>query len=121
MSFEERYEKEQEKRRERERKEQQRLLDAEGASEAEEEEERPFTLCWVGFVFCSPTLPSTGTRETWTNKKFSRPTLNWNCLKASRNTIDSISPTVPPTSIKHTSGVLLEPSTGFLAISSILR
>ena len=31
-----------------------------------------------------------------------------------------MSPTVPPTSIKHTSGVWEEPSTGFLAMSSIL-
>ncbi len=37
------------------------------------------TLCCVGFVFCSPTTPSTGTRLTCTQQKLPGPTLNWNC------------------------------------------
>ena len=33
------------------------------------------TECWVGFVFCSPPAPpTTGRRDTCTNKTFSRPT-----------------------------------------------
>ena len=35
-----------------------------------------FTVCCVGFVFCSPTGPMTGTKETWTKVTFSRPTRN---------------------------------------------
>ena len=37
-------------------------------------ERSTLTECCVGFVFCSPTTPRTGTRETWTEQKFSAPT-----------------------------------------------
>src|SRR6266566_2305935 len=55
------------------------------------------TLCWVGFVFCSPTAPMIGTSVVWTKKRFSFPIswLSWRT--ASRNGIPSISPTVPST------------------------
>lgn len=53
------------------------------------------TLCCVGFVFCSPTTPRTGTRDTCTQQKFAGPTLNWNWRMASRNGALSMSPTTP--------------------------
>lgn len=55
---------------------------------------RAWTVVWVGFVFCSPCI--SGTRETWMSAKLSIPTRNWNCLIASTNGADSMSPTVPP-------------------------
>lgn len=55
---------------------------------------RAWTVVCVGFVFCSPCI--SGTRETWMSAKLSVPTRNWNCLIASMNGADSISPTVPP-------------------------
>lgn len=61
-----------------------------------------FTPCWVGLVFCSP--PILGTKETWQRQKFSRPVFLQNCCRASRYIALSMSPTVPPTSIKQMSG-----------------
>merc|ERR1719245_905490 len=61
--------------------------------------------CWVGFVFCSPD-PMTGTSETWMWQMLSRPQRNTNCRRASRKRDDSMSPTVPPSSMTQTSGVL---------------
>ena len=77
------------------------------------------TPCCVGFVFCSPTTPRHGTSETCTRQKFSRFTWNWNCRRASKNTADSMSPTVPPTSTKQTSGAPGRPSVGTRATFSI--
>lgn len=37
-------------------------------------ERRTLTECCVGLVFCSPTTPRTGTRETCTEQKFPGPT-----------------------------------------------
>ena len=59
------------------------------------------TLAWVGFVLCSPVAFGWGTRETWTEQKFSLPTRNWNCRKASTKGIPSMSPIVPPSSMMH--------------------
>lgn len=52
-------------------------------------------------------------------QKFSRPTRNWNWRSASRKTELSMSPTVPPTSTRHTSGDSWLPSTGSCATRSI--
>eukprot|EP00983_Pelagomonas_calceolata_P127034 1161361-Pelagomonas_calceolata.AAC.9 len=38
-------------------------------------EDRTWTLCCVGFVFCSPTTPMTGTSDTCTLHKLPGPTL----------------------------------------------
>mmetsp|Transcript_6492 Transcript_6492/g.19583 ORF Transcript_6492/g.19583 Transcript_6492/m.19583 type:complete len:226 (-) Transcript_6492:324-1001(-) len=78
-----------------------------------------WTLCCVGLVFCSPTTPRTGTRLTCTVHTSWASCLNWNCLKASRKGPDSMSPTVPPSSMMHTSGVWPDPSTGMWATLSI--
>mmetsp|Transcript_28343 Transcript_28343/g.71102 ORF Transcript_28343/g.71102 Transcript_28343/m.71102 type:complete len:242 (+) Transcript_28343:915-1640(+) len=80
---------------------------------------RFFTPCCVGFVFCSPTTPSSGTRLTNTLAKFSTPTSYFNCLNASINGMLSISPTVPPSSITHTSGTSPVRLSGFTATSRI--
>ena len=77
------------------------------------------TLCWVGLVFCSPTTPRTGTRETCTLQKLDGPTRNWNWRSASTKGMDSMSPTVPPSSITHTSAGPGLPSTGTWATRSI--
>mmetsp|Transcript_14615 Transcript_14615/g.43241 ORF Transcript_14615/g.43241 Transcript_14615/m.43241 type:complete len:426 (-) Transcript_14615:386-1663(-) len=82
-------------------------------------ERSSFTPCWVGLVFCSPTLPRTGTNEMWTKNAFSRPTRNWNCRRASKKIMDSMSPTVPPTSMRHTSARLPVESTGITDTRSI--
>mmetsp|Transcript_17645 Transcript_17645/g.30260 ORF Transcript_17645/g.30260 Transcript_17645/m.30260 type:complete len:261 (+) Transcript_17645:996-1778(+) len=73
------------------------------------------TLCCVGLVFCSPTTPITGTNETCTLQRLSGPTRNWNWRSASMNGMDSMSPTVPPSSMTHTSGAPSWPSTGKFA------
>ncbi len=54
------------------------------------------TLCWVGFVFCSPTTSSTGANVTWMKSVFEWPSSSSICLNASRNGKLSMSPTVPP-------------------------
>mmetsp|Transcript_16374 Transcript_16374/g.44882 ORF Transcript_16374/g.44882 Transcript_16374/m.44882 type:complete len:220 (-) Transcript_16374:337-996(-) len=75
-------------------------------------ERSTWTLCCVGFVFCSPTTPMTGTSDTCTLHKLPGPTLNWNWRRASMKGMDSMSPMVPPSSITHTSGTPALPSTG---------
>ena len=40
------------------------------------------TLAWVGLVLCSPVALGCGTKDTWMEQKFSRPTRNWNWRKA---------------------------------------
>ena len=64
---------------------------------------RAATECWVGLVFSSPEGPMYGSRLTCRKKQRSRPI---SCLiwrMASRNGCDSMSPTVPPTSVITTS------------------
>ncbi|OPX67542.1 MAG: hypothetical protein A4E30_00008 [Methanomassiliicoccales archaeon PtaB.Bin215] len=62
------------------------------------------TECWVGLVFCSPTVPITGTKVVWTNRQFRPFPRSWFiCLTASRKGMDSMSPTVPPSSTMQTS------------------
>ena len=56
---------------------------------------RTLTLCCVGLVFCSPTEPTTGTRDRWRNAVSSAGSRCRSCRNASRNTNDSMSPTVP--------------------------
>mmetsp|Transcript_1626 Transcript_1626/g.4201 ORF Transcript_1626/g.4201 Transcript_1626/m.4201 type:complete len:344 (+) Transcript_1626:407-1438(+) len=77
------------------------------------------TLCCVGLVFCSPTTPRMGTRLTCTLRKLASPTRNWNWRSASTNGMDSMSPTVPPSSMTQTSGTPSWPSTGMCATRSI--
>ncbi len=61
------------------------------------------TECWVGLVFSSWDGPMKGTRETCTKNTFSRP-MSWRTWRAaSRKGWDSMSPTVPPTSVMITS------------------
>ena len=43
-----------------------------------------------------PSCLTWGTRLTWMLQKFSWPTRNWNCRKASTNGMPSMSPIVPP-------------------------
>mmetsp|Transcript_3181 Transcript_3181/g.11503 ORF Transcript_3181/g.11503 Transcript_3181/m.11503 type:complete len:327 (+) Transcript_3181:525-1505(+) len=76
------------------------------------------TLCWVGLVFCSPTTPRVGTRLTWMLHRLPSPMRNWNCRSASTKGIDSMSPTVPPSSITVRSGAV-SPATGTLDTRSI--
>ena len=61
------------------------------------------TECWVGLVFSSPEGPMNGTSETCRKNTLSRPTSWRTCRAASRNGSDSMSPTVPPTSVITTS------------------
>ena len=61
------------------------------------------TLCWVGLVFSSPEGPMYGSRLTCRKKQRSRPISCLICRMASRNGSDSMSPTVPPTSVITTS------------------
>ena len=62
------------------------------------------TECCVGFVFSSPTEPMMGIRVVWMNMTFSSlPSSLPSCLAASRNGMDSMSPTVPPSSTMTTS------------------
>ena len=77
------------------------------------------TLCCVGLVFCSPTTPSTGTRLTCTTHMFFGPTRNWNWRSASTKGMLSMSPTVPPSSMTHTVGMRVLPSTGTWLTRSI--
>ena len=61
------------------------------------------TECCVGLVFSSPLGPMYGMRLTCRKKHRSRPT-SWRTWRAaSRNGSDSMSPTVPPTSVMTTS------------------
>lgn len=61
------------------------------------------TECWVGLVFSSPLGPMYGSSETWRKNTLSRPT-SWRTWRtASRKGSDSMSPTVPPTSVMTTS------------------
>ena len=61
------------------------------------------TECWVGLVFSSPDGPMYGSSETCRKKTLSRP-ISWRTWRtASRNGSDSMSPTVPPTSVMTTS------------------
>mmetsp|Transcript_10071 Transcript_10071/g.17787 ORF Transcript_10071/g.17787 Transcript_10071/m.17787 type:complete len:215 (-) Transcript_10071:325-969(-) len=69
-----------------------------------------FTVCWVGFVFWVP--PMMGTRQHWIRQKFSGPTWYLNIRRASKKSIDSISPTVPPNSMRQTWGCWPLPSVG---------
>ncbi|VVB69699.1 Uncharacterised protein [uncultured archaeon] len=60
-----------------------------------------FTLCCVGLVFCSPSIVE-GASVTCTKKMFPDSSyLSWRM--ASRKGMDSISPTVPPTSTRQIS------------------
>jgi len=77
------------------------------------------TECCVGLVFCSPTTPRIGMSDTCTEQKLVAPTRNWNWRRASTNGADSMSPTVPPSSMTHTSGGPGRPSTGTAATRSI--
>ena len=62
------------------------------------------TECWVGLVLSSPLGPRYGMSETCTKNTLSRP-MSWRtCRAASRNGWDSMSPTVPPTSVMMMSG-----------------
>jgi len=61
------------------------------------------TECWVGLVLSSPDGPMYGSSETCRKKHLSRPISCRICLIASRNGSDSMSPTVPPTSVITTS------------------
>lgn len=107
----------------------------------------PLTLCWVGFVFCSPTTLRTGTKLTCIRQKFPAPdkvnqpqikrllltrmrivlwgrniilpTRYENWPSASMKGMDSISPMVPPNSMTQTSGGPSFPSTGTAAARSI--
>mmetsp|Transcript_55573 Transcript_55573/g.176451 ORF Transcript_55573/g.176451 Transcript_55573/m.176451 type:complete len:341 (-) Transcript_55573:447-1469(-) len=88
-------------------------------SGARPRERKVMTECCVGFVFCSFDSPSTGTRDTWMRHMLSLPTRNWNWRSASTKGIDSMSPTVPPSSMMHTSGVPSLPSTAWWATRSI--
>ena len=77
------------------------------------------TECWVGLVFSSPEGARNGTSDTCRKKQFSRPT-SWRTWRAaSRNGSDSMSPTVPPTSVITTSGRL--PSASGSAMAMIRR
>ena len=67
---------------------------------------RAATECWVGLVLSSPEGARNGTSETCRKKQLSRPTSWRTCRAASRNGSDSMSPTVPPTSVITTSGVM---------------
>ena len=61
------------------------------------------TECCVGLVLSSPLGPMYGMRLTCRKKHRSRPT-SWRTWRAaSRNGSDSMSPTVPPTSVMTTS------------------
>ena len=65
---------------------------------------RSLTECCVGLVFSSPTAPVMGTSVQWMRSAFSsRPISRLSCLAASRNGMDSMSPTVPPSSTMATS------------------
>lgn len=46
-------------------------------------------VCWVGLVLCSFWI--VGTKETCISTKFSLPTRNWNCLRASQWDLTKIS------------------------------
>src|SRR5205809_6682127 len=58
------------------------------------------TECWVGLVLSSAVAAMKGTRVRWMNRVLSRPTSWRNWRIASRNGSDSMSPTVPPTSVR---------------------
>ncbi len=61
------------------------------------------TECWVGLVFSSPEGPMYGSSEMCTTNTLSRPT-SWRTWRTvSRKGSDSMSPTVPPTSVITTS------------------
>ena len=57
------------------------------------------TECCVGLVFSSPDGTMYGSSETCRKKHRSRPISCRICRIASRNGSDSMSPTVPPTSV----------------------
>ena len=79
------------------------------------------TLCWVGFVFISPTTESSGARLTCMNSVLFCPSSILICLKASRNGRLSMSPTVPPHSTTMTSTPELTASSRILLlISSVM-
>ena len=75
------------------------------------------TECCVGLVFSSPDGARYGTSETCRKKQLSRPTSWRTCRAASRNGSDSMSPTVPPTSVITTSGAA--PSSSGAAIAKM--
>mmetsp|Transcript_29960 Transcript_29960/g.67993 ORF Transcript_29960/g.67993 Transcript_29960/m.67993 type:complete len:248 (+) Transcript_29960:778-1521(+) len=77
------------------------------------------TECWQGFVFCSPVAPMTGSIPKWIMRKLSLPARKLSCCNASRYTALSMSPTVPPSSTRQTSGHWPELSTGLFATSAI--
>ena len=61
------------------------------------------TECWVGLVFSSPDGADVGQQRDVQKKHVSRP-ISWRIWRiASRNGWDSMSPTVPPTSVMTTS------------------
>ncbi|OPY27136.1 MAG: hypothetical protein A4E31_01274 [Methanomassiliicoccales archaeon PtaU1.Bin030] len=67
-------------------------------------ERSSLTECCVGFVFCSPTVPSMGTNVVWTKRQFCPlPISVFIWRTASRKGMLSMSPTVPPSSTMHTS------------------
>ena len=73
------------------------------------------TECCVGLVFSSPDGARYGTSETCTKNTLSRPTSCRTWRAASRNGSDSMSPTVPPTSVMMTS------RSGWLAACARIR
>lgn len=81
-----------------------------------------FTECCVGLVFSSPTEPMIGINVVCTNMTFSvLPRSLPSCLAASRNGMDSMSPTVPPNSTIVTSAPLsLAMDVILLLISSVM-
>ena len=76
-----------------------------------------FTECCVGLDFCSPEDEMYGTNVTWIYRQFPLPTSLDTCLIASRNGWDSISPIVPPISVKTTSAFVFLPT---LKIKSLI-
>mmetsp|Transcript_88811 Transcript_88811/g.250588 ORF Transcript_88811/g.250588 Transcript_88811/m.250588 type:complete len:286 (-) Transcript_88811:618-1475(-) len=76
---------------------------------------RALTECCVGFVFC-PLM--SGMYEQWHHANELSGRLNLNCLSASMKGMDSMSPTVPPSSIMQIWGRRVLPSTGTRAARS---
>mmetsp|Transcript_128515 Transcript_128515/g.333152 ORF Transcript_128515/g.333152 Transcript_128515/m.333152 type:complete len:285 (-) Transcript_128515:671-1525(-) len=77
---------------------------------------KAFAECCVGLVFW-PLM--SGTYEQWTHARERSSKLNLSWRSASMNGMDSISPTVPPSSIMQICGRSVLPSTGTCAARSI--
>ena len=66
-------------------------------------ERSSLTECCVGFVLSSPEAPMKGTSVRWMNIDCRSPSSIRICRMVSRKGSDSMSPTVPPISTRHTS------------------